>query len=356
VDLEPLPDVAGRWLDTLQRRAQRVVHPAVWSYLESGSYGEVTVGEATRAWSEVRFRPRVLRGNMSPDLTTTLLGSPVSSPIAVAPTAMQRAIRPLGERATIAGAEAAGSLCVVSSNGGTLWPELGAEHPWWLQAYLPARRELMLPVLEGAVAAGAAAVALTVDTPFPGSKYAADTEDWTGVDLSWWRINFADPEFDRWAPDLGLEDIGWLRDNTGLPVVVKGVLRADDAVRCVDAGAAAVYVSNHGGRQLDRVVSTASALPEVVDAVGDRAEVYVDGGIRSGVDALAALALGARAVFLGRPVLHALAVDGATGVERLLTEVTAELAEVLELAGCATPGQAVEVLAARRSDRAVTGL
>ena len=129
-------------------------------------------------------------------------------------------------------------------------------------------------------------------------------------------------------------------------MVVKGVLRGDDAVRCVDAGAAAVWVSNHGGRQLDRAVSTASALRDVVAAVGDRAEVYVDGGIRTGVDALAGLALGARAVFLGRPVLHALAVDGAAGVERLLTELTAELAEVLQLAGCATPAEAPQVLAA----------
>ncbi len=346
MDLEPPPDVVGRWFDSLAERAQRVVHPAVWSYLQSGSYGEVTVREATRAWSEVRFRPRVLSGDVTPDLGTTLLGTPVSSPVGVAPTAMQRAIHPSGERATVAGAEAAGALCVLSSNCGTRWADLGATSPWWLQAYLPARRELMLPVLEGAVAAGAAAIVLTVDTPFPGSKYAADAEDWTGVDLSWWRVNFADPEFDRWAPDLGVDDIGWLHEHTGLPVVVKGVLRGDDARRCVDAGAAAVYVSNHGGRQLDRAVSTASALREVVEAVGDRAEVYVDGGIRTGLDAMAALALGARAVFLGRSVLYALALDGAAGVERLLGEITAELAEVLQLAGCARPEEAPEVLAA----------
>jgi 4-hydroxymandelate oxidase len=116
VDLEPLPVLEGRWLDTLATRAQRLVHPAVWSYLESGSYGEVTVREATRAWSDVRFRPRVLRGDISVDLGTTLLGAPVASPVGVAPTAMQRAIHPLGERATAAGAEAAGALCVFSSN------------------------------------------------------------------------------------------------------------------------------------------------------------------------------------------------------------------------------------------------
>jgi 4-hydroxymandelate oxidase len=322
------------------------MHPAVWSYVESGSYAEITVGEAVRAWSEVRFHPRVLRGDSTPDLTTTLLGHEYSSPLGVAPTAMQPAIHSLGERATVTGAEAAGSLCVLSSNCGTRWEHLGATRAWWLQAYLPARRDLILPVLEGAAAAGASAIALTVDTPFPGSKYAADDEvAWTGIDLSWWRANFADPEFDRWAPDLGIDDIGWLRDSSGLPVVVKGVLRADDAQRCVDAGAAAIWVSNHGGRQLDRAVSTAVALREVAEAVGESVDVYVDGGVRTGVDALAALALGARAVFLGRPVLHALAVDGAAGVERLLTELTTELAEVLQLAGCATPGEAPHVLA-----------
>jgi 4-hydroxymandelate oxidase len=349
VDLEPIRDAGGRWLDTLAAQAQRVTHPAVWTYVESGSYGEVTVSEATRAWSEVRFRPRVLQGGITPDLTTSLLGQSYSTPLGVAPTAMQRAIHPLGERATVAGAEAAGAagaLCVLSSNCGTRWEELDASRPWWLQAYLPSRRELMLPVLEGAAAAGASAIALTVDTPFPGSKYATDDEStWTGVDLSWWRVNFADPEFDRWAPDLGLHDIGWLQDRSGLPVVVKGVLRADDAQRCVDAGAAAIWVSNHGGRQLDRAVSTATALREVAQAVGERVEVYVDGGVRSGVDAMAALALGAHAVFLGRPVLHALAVDGAAGVERLLTELTTELTEVLHLAGCATPREAPDVLA-----------
>jgi 4-hydroxymandelate oxidase len=344
VDLEPPAGPSGRWVDTLPERAARAVHPAVWSYLQSGSYGDVTVAEATRAWQEVRFRTRVLRGIGSVDLATTLLGASVSSPIGVAPTAMQRAVHPQGERAMMAGALAAGSLCVVSSNSGTRWDELGGTAPWWLQAYLPTDRDQMRPVLERAVAAGAAAVVLTADTPFPGSKYAADVEDWTGVDLGWWRVNFPPPHPDRWAADLGFDDVGWLREATGVPVVVKGVLRGDDAVRCLDAGADAIYVSNHGGRQLDRAVSTASALREVVAAVGDRAEVYVDGGIRSGVDVLAALALGARGVFLGRSPLHALAVDGARGVERLLTDLVTELAEVLHLAGCATPYDAPTLL------------
>ncbi len=352
MDLEPADPPSGRWVDLLPELARRVVHPAVFSYVESGSYGEVSVGEATDAWRDIRFRPRVLRGHREVDLRTVMLGTEVSTPIGIAPTSMQRAIHPLGERAVLAGARAAGALCGISSNAGTRFADLGAESPWWLQVYLPERRELMLPVLEAAAEAGASAIALTVDTPFPGTKYAAETGDWTGIDLGWWRVNFADPEFDRWAPDLGPDDVTWLHERTGLPVVVKGVLRADDACRCLDAGAAAIYVSNHGGRQLDRAVSTASALREVVSAVGEGTEVYVDGGIRSGLDVLAALALGARGVFLGRPVLHALAVDGARGVERLLAELTAELGQVLHLAGCGNPGDARELL--QEGDSAVT--
>jgi 4-hydroxymandelate oxidase len=344
MELEPPPVPPQRWLESLPERALRSLPPAVAAYVRSGSYDEVSVSEAADAWREVRFRTQVLRGHAEADLHTTFLGAPVHSPIGVAPTAMQRAVHPQGERAMLAGVQAAGCLCVVSSNAGTRFEDLDAGAPWWLQAYLPSQRELMLPVLDRAITAGAAAIVLTVDTPFPGSKYAADAEDWSGVDLDWWRINFEEPQPDRWAPDLTPDDVTWLRQQTGIPVVVKGVLRGDDALRCLDAGADAIYVSNHGGRQLDRAVSTATALSEVVTAVSDRAEVYVDGGIRSGVDALAALALGAHGVLVGRPPLYALAVDGARGVERLLTELTTELAEVLLLAGCARPGEAPALL------------
>jgi 4-hydroxymandelate oxidase len=339
----PTPVGTGRWLDSLRDRASRAMHPAVWSYVESGSYGQLSVAEATEAWRELRFRPRVLQGHTSPALGTTLLGTPFATPVAVAPTAMQRAVHPLGERAMSEGASAAGSLYVVSTNSGTRFDRLTAG-PWWLQVYLPATRDAFLPVLEAAVAAGARAVVLTVDTPFPGTKYAAETADWTGVDVSWWRANFPEPRAEGWAHDLVPADLTWLRERAGVPLVVKGVLRGDDAARCLDAGADAIYVSNHGGRQLDRTVSTARALLDVVQVVGDRAEVYVDGGIRSGLDVLGALALGARAVLVGRPALHALALDGARGVEQLLTALTEELREGLALAGCATPYDAPSVL------------
>jgi 4-hydroxymandelate oxidase len=254
-------------------------------------------------------------------------------------------VHPRGERAMAAGTAAAGCLHVVSSNSGTRFADLGGG-PWWLQAYLPPQREAMLPVIEEAVAQGAVAVVLTADTPYPGTKYAVDDADWTGIDLGWWRSNFAEPETPLpWKPDLSPDDVSWLSERAGVPVVVKGVLRGDDAVRCLDAGASAVYVSNHGGRQLDRSVGTARALAEVVAAVGDRAEVYVDGGIRSGLDALAAVALGARAVLVGRPAVQALAVDGERGVERLLTELSDELSDALVLAGCAAPADARDLLA-----------
>jgi 4-hydroxymandelate oxidase len=343
VEPEPRPTPA-RWLDGLEAAALRAMQPSVALYVRSGSYGEASVREAVQAWQSVRFRTRVLRGGGEPDLTTSLLGTAVSSPLAVAPTAMQRAVHPGGEPEMAAGVGAAGTLHVVSSNAGTRFAEIGSG-PWWLQAYLPTDREAMVPVLEAAVAGGASAVVLTADTPFPGTKHAADAADWTGVDLGWWRVNFGHPQPDAWARDLTPADVTWLRERSGVPVVVKGVLRGDDALRCLHAGADAVWVSNHGGRQLDRAVPTALALREVVAAVGDRSEVYVDGGIRSGLDALAALALGARGVFLGRPALYGLAVDGARGVTRVLRDLETELREALELAGCATLDEARDLLA-----------
>jgi len=321
------------WLTDLAEQARSVMPPAMWEHVEAGSWEGVSASEAAAAWHDVRFAPHVLRTGGAVDTSTQLLGSPVATPIAIAPTSLQRVAHPDGERAVARGAARAGALHVLSSNSGTRFAELEADGPWWLQVYVPPDRVSLEPVLLAARDAGAQALVLTVDTPVPGTKHRPVETDWDGIDLTWFRCNFDDPATTRWARDLGPDDIGWLA-GVGLPVVVKGVLRGDDADRCVAAGAAAVWVSNHGGRQLDRAVTTRAALPEVVDAVGGRTPVYVDGGIRSGLDALAALALGADAVFVGRPALHALAVAGADGVARLLGELTDELAEALLLAGC----------------------
>ncbi len=197
---------------------------------------------------------------------------------------------------------------------------------------------------------------LTVDTPVVGTKYATPGTDvvWDTVDPALLRVNF-EPEYDdqpgaEKALDLGPHDIGWLADRTGLPVVVKGVLRPEDAVRSVQAGAGAVWVSNHGGRQLDRAATTAGCLSDVVAAVGERAEVYVDGGLRTGLDVLAALTLGADAVFLGRSPLLAL-VDGSAGVTRWHDVLLAQTVEALRLAGCRTPADTRGLAAAQQPNR-----
>ena len=335
------------WPAELAALAQQVVPAPMWAYLEAGAREGVTRDEAVDAWRAVRLWPRVLHGTGEPDTRGEVLGAPVRTPVGVAPTSMQRVVHPDGELAMAAGAAAAGALHVVSSNAGHRFSEIGkaarAVDPdavWWLQAYLPPDREAATPVLRAAAAAGARAVALTVDTPFPGTKYEPAEEDWQGHDLSWHRANFADARAARHHRGLRPEDLAWITETCGLPTVVKGVVRADDARRCVEAGAAGVWVSNHGGRQLDRTISTATALPAVVAAVGHEAEVYVDGGVRSGLDALAALGLGARAVLVGRPPVHALAVAGARGVQALLETLTEELSEALELAGCSRLEQA----------------
>jgi 4-hydroxymandelate oxidase len=236
---------------------------------------------------------------------------------------------------------AAGSVMVVSSNAATPFADIGHTGArWWLQAYLPADRRLAEPMLRRAVEAGAEAVVLTVDTPVVGTKYpGGDEVVWDLVDADLLRVNFDEGYDERpgaeKATDLGPRDLAWLAELTDLPVVVKGVLRADDARRCVEAGARAVWVSNHGGRQLDRAATTASCLPAVAAAVAGSVDVYVDGGVRSGLDVLAALALGADAVFLGRLPVWAL-VEGEAGVARLHADLRDEVVDALRLAGCRT--------------------
>ncbi len=347
----------ARWLAGLEQRARDVLPPAVLEYIVQGSRDSVTTSEAVAAWSEVRFRPRVLHDVTHVDLGVDLLGHRMDVAWGVAPTALQKAVHPEGEVAMARAVAAAGSTMVVSSNSGTPFAEIGATGVhWWLQVYLPEDRTLAEPFLERAVAAGASAVVLTVDTPVVGTKYASPGTGlvWDDVDPSMLRVNF-DPGYEEHpgaekALDLGPHDIGWLADRTGLPVVVKGVLRAEDAVRSVQAGASAVWVSNHGGRQLDRAASTASCLPEIVEAVGDRAEVYVDGGLRTGLDVLAALSLGAHAVFFGRSPVLALA-EGTEGVLRWHQTIRAQAEDALRLAGCRTPADTRGLAAPNQPNR-----
>lgn len=326
------------WADGLRVAAREVLPDPVTAYLEAGAGREVTTGEAEAAWQVLRLVPRVLSGQVdAADTSLRLLGRTYASPVGVAPTAMQRAAHPEGEPAVARAAAAIGAPHVVSSNVGCDLADLAAAGPWWAQVYLPPDREQVRDYLGQVRDAGAEALVLTLDTPFPGPKWGVDERAWDDIDLSWHRRHLppvADGE-SVWAADVSVADLEWLAEVSGLPVVAKGVLHPDDADTCVAHGAAAVWVSTHGGRQLDRVLPTARALPDVAAAVDGRVPVIVDGGLRDGTDALCALASGADAVMLGRAVYRGLAVAGEDGVRRLLDLLRHELAVAMALAGAA---------------------
>ncbi|PWW21792.1 4-hydroxymandelate oxidase [Geodermatophilus normandii] len=329
-----------------RERARAVLPPEIWDYYEAGSGDEVTLGEAEAAWRDFRLRPRVLHDVSRVDLATRLLGTPAASPFVVAPMAFHALAHPDGECATVRGAGDAGCLTVVSTRASRTLEEVGAAAtgPWWFQAYLMRDRGLTEALVARAAAAGARAVVLTVDTPYVGRKgrvagvRIAVPDDEYLINLAQHLVPGAVArEAAEQDPSMTPDTIGRLAAVSGLPVVVKGVLRGDEAARCVEAGATGVVVSTHGGRQLDRVVPSAHALPDVLDGVGGRVPVLVDGGIRSGTDALVALALGADAVLVGRPVLWALAAGGAAGVTATLEALAAHLRHVLALTGATSP-------------------
>jgi 4-hydroxymandelate oxidase len=329
----------------LERKARESLNPEVYDFLAGGSGRERTLRANAKAWRQVPLLPHLLRDVTSVDTHVEVNGRSLATPIGVAPTAAHRMAHPDGEVATATGAAAAGALYVLSTRSSRRIEDVGAAvaaggGTWWFQAYVMRERELTAGLVRRAAAAGAAAIVLTGDTPVVGHKRRdrggefLDERDFMG------NIGpLADPSASEQAADVTFADIGWLGEvSGGLPVVVKGVLRDDDALACAGHGAAGVIVSNHGGRQLDGALTTAQALPAVAAALrGHRCEVYVDGGLRSGEDVLAALALGARAVFVGRPVLWALADDGARGVSDLLRELTAGLAHAMALAGAPRP-------------------
>lgn len=281
----------------------------------------------------------MLRDTSRLSLATTVLGTPVASPVLVAPMAQQRAAHPDGEVATARAVRRRGTLLGVSTNTGVPFADIAAVGaPWWFQVYVMDDRALTADLVQRAAAEGASALVLTVDTPGVDPR-RPQLEPRTWPERYGMQANLRrDVGGNLFAATraLSLDDIGWLADLTGLPVVVKGVLRADDAVTCVDAGAAGVVVSTHGGRCLTQSITAADALPSVAAAVGDRAEVYADSGLRTPEHVAAALCLGARAVFLGRPVLWALATGGDARVEELLAGFDTQLERVLRSLGASS--------------------
>ncbi|KQQ22427.1 hypothetical protein ASF48_04330 [Rathayibacter sp. Leaf299] len=335
-------DTAVRLAAELEERARELLPWFVAEY-----YGAVAGGALERdadlaAWDAVRFRPAALHGEPDASIATTVLGTPIAGPVMIAPMAQQVAADPRGEVATAAAAARAGTLLGVSTNTAVPFERVTAEGaPWWFQVYLLADRDVTRALVERAAAAGARALMLTVETPvLREERPGTEPLSWPDVPGRARLGNLTAAERERVlhrpVPHPGLADIAWLAEVSGLPVVVKGVLRGDDARRAVDAGASGVVVSTHGGRRMDGSITAVAALAEVVEAVGRDVEVFADSGVRSGRHVLAALALGARAVFVGRPVMWALAAGGADEVVRYLAVLDAEFRTMLRQSGAAS--------------------
>ncbi|MBE9041495.1 alpha-hydroxy-acid oxidizing protein [Oscillatoriales cyanobacterium LEGE 11467] len=350
--------------------ASESLSPMALDYYTSGAGEEVTLRSNRTAFEAIELRPRVLVDVSHRDLTTRVLDRDWVVPVAIAPMAFQCLADPLGELATARAAARCGTTMVLSTlstqsiEDVAIAAEAIAQTPeasvsssgsrLWFQLYVHRDRTLTQRLVERAEAAGYEALCVTVDAPILGTRKRDRKNQFclpTGMALAN-LVTLSGVSIPRAVGESGLfayfaeqldasltwRDLEWLRSISSLPVVVKGILRGDDAKRAVDCGVRGIVVSNHGGRQLDGAIASLDALPEVVDAVGDGVDVLIDGGIRQGTDVLKALALGAKAVLLGRPILWGLAVDGEAGVGRVLELVRAELDGAMALSGCPSVG------------------
>jgi isopentenyl diphosphate isomerase/L-lactate dehydrogenase-like FMN-dependent dehydrogenase len=321
-----------------ERLAEEKLDANALAYFAGGSGDEVTLRENVAAFERLKLRPRVLVDVGAVSTAATVLGTEIALPVLIAPLAFQRMAHPDGEAATARAAAGANTVMCLSS-AATRSPREVAEAcdragTRWFQVYVFADRGMTEGLIAEAIECGFTALVLTVDTPYLGRRER---------DL---RIDFRLPEeleeygerLKGFDAALSWRDLEWLSDY-GLPVVVKGILTAEDARLACEHGAAAVVVSNHGGRQLDGVPASIEALPEVVEAVSGRAEVLLDGGVRRGTDVLKALALGARGVLIGRAMLWGLAVEGERGVAHVLELLRAEIELGLALLGCRSPAE-----------------
>jgi 4-hydroxymandelate oxidase len=329
-------------VDDYEPVAREQLPPDVYDFFAGGAGDEWTLGENRRAFDRWSLRPRILRAAGDPDPSTSVLGTPISFPVLVAPWAYQSMAHADGERATARAAAAAGTIMVVSSTATDSLEEVAAasEAPKWWQLYILEDRDATTDVLARVVEARYAAICLTVDLQVFGLRHRDA------------RHGFEPPISGRssrlpYDAMLSWDDIAWVRERTpGLPLLVKGVLTAEDAELAVAAGADGIVVSNHGGRQLDWSPAGLTALPEVAAAVGGRVPVLVDGGIRRGTDVVKALALGADAVLAARPFIWGLAVDGEAGVADVLRILRLEFENAMALCGCRTVAEITSALVA----------
>jgi 4-hydroxymandelate oxidase len=338
-------------LRDMEIEAQRRLDPAVYDYFAGGADDEFTVVSNETAFARIGLLPRVLRGAGPAKLETTLLGCRLSMPILIGPTAFHQLAHPEGERATARIAAAAGTIMIVSMASTVAIEEVaasarqaaGGESNLWLQIYLQPDLGFTESVIRRAEAAGCSALVVTVDSPTFGRRERDLRNRFDDLPSGMCCENLREPMNGNnrgkvrkivFSPKLSWKEIDWLRNLTDLKIVLKGIVHKEDAKLAIRHGADAVLVSNHGGRQLDTVPATIDLLPAIVDAVDGRIPLLLDGGIRRGTDALKALALGADAVAIGRPVLWGLALDGEAGVAQVLEMLRSEFDRALTLCGC----------------------
>jgi 4-hydroxymandelate oxidase len=339
-------------LDEYEAAAEARLPGPSFDYLAGGAADEQTLRRNRTAWGHWLLRPRALRGVAEPDLATTVLGQAITLPVLLAPTAMQRLAHPEGERAAARAAAAAGTIYVAATLSTCSLEEIAAAAAGrrWFQLYALRDRRLTELLVRRAETTGYQAICLTIDVPAPGRR-ERDLRNRFSLPPGLTLANFHTdaggelPPMPEGAalipyiaaqidPLLSWDDLPWIRSLSRLPLVIKGIMTREDAERAVHAGAVGVVVSNHAGRQLDSAPAGIEVLQEVVDAVQGRCEVYVDGGVRRGTDVLKALALGARAVLIGRPYLWGLAVDGEAGARRVLDLLAEELRTAMILCSC----------------------
>lgn len=335
----------------LERMAVAGLPQATADYFAGAAEDEVTLRANRQAFEELFLRPRYLVDVSRIDTGTTVLGSPVRLPVLIAPTGFQQLAHPDGELATARAASAAGTVMVLSTFSTVSLEDVAAaaSGPKWFQLYVHKDRGLTRDLVQRAAAAGYGALVLTVDVPMIGRQerdlrngfalppemrvanfHLAESE---ALHVSRGESGLANFVRGLREPSFSWKDVEWLGTLSDLPIVLKGVLRGDDARRSLDHGVRGIIVSNHGGRQLDGAVPGIQALPEVVEALAGKAEVLVDGGIRRGTDIVKALALGARAVLIGRPVVWGLSWNGAAGIERVFQILQDEFETAMGLCG-----------------------
>ena len=336
-------------VDDAERRAKDVLAPEAWAYIAGGAGDERTLRWNREAFSRFRLRPRVLVDVSSVSTETTVLGTSVSMPVLVAPMAYQAIAHEEHELGMARGAAAAGTVMCLSTVATATPTDVAAAAPGgprWLQVYVFRDRAVSDDVIAQALGAGFSALVLTADLPVVGVRDRELRADFDVPEVEVPAFSTARARGGDEDHALGMFDaaLQWdyiteLRERWNVPVIVKGLVTAEDAELACEHGAAGIVVSNHGGRQLDGAVASLDALPEVVEVVAGRAEVYLDGGVRRGADVVMALALGARAVLVGRPAIYGLAFGGEKGVRQVLEILRDETENALALLGCRSPAE-----------------